>query len=384
MANATPYSRSLTVKVGKAGKSVFLTSALSVGAVCMPTMAQAELSINGVEQTSQGRIAWGGTDNLDRARNIMYNNNYSNAPTASTTTQSHTPNTYTQNTYNPNTYSSNAYINGPQNFGNYNNYNANANAFEEMAIQTGSRGVMVYDLQSGRSIYEKNAYQARPIASISKIMTAMVLLDAQQSMSEEITLEPIDFVGPKKSSSRLKSGDRMNRAELMLMMLMKSENPAAKTLARHYPGGYSAFIQAMNQKAQALGMTSAYFGDPTGLDKRNVASPSDLVKLVQAAGQYDVIRSFSTTSSYDFYVSNYISGNRRYSASNTNYLVKDKLYPIGISKTGFISEAGRCVVMETRINNRPAVVVLLGADTSDTRWQDAENIIQSLARRSYT
>lgn len=140
----------------------------------------------------------------------------------------------------------------------------------------------------------------------------------------------------------------------------------------------------MNQKAQSLGMTSTYFGDPTGLDKRNVASPSDLVKLVQAAGQYDVIRSFSTTPKYDFYVSNYSSGNRRYYATNTNYLVKDKLYPIGISKTGFISEAGRCVVMETRINNRPAVVVLLGADSSAIRWRDAENIIQSLSMRRYT
>lgn len=367
MANTAPSFRHMTAK---ARQSAFLTSVLSVGAVCLSTTAQAGLSINGVDQSSQGRIAWGGAESLDRARSIMYNNSY--------TAKTYTPETYQPKTYNPSAYTANAYVNEPQSFSNYNN------AFEELAISTGSRGVMVYDLSTGRSIYEKNAHQARPIASISKIMTAMVLLDAQQNMSEEIVLEPIDFVGPKKASSRLRSGDRMNRAELMLMMLMKSENPAAKTLARHYPGGYSAFIQAMNQKAQALGMTSAYFGDPTGLDKRNVASPSDLVKLVKAAGQYDVIRSFSTTSSYDFNVANYSSGSRRYSATNTNYLVKDKLYPIGISKTGYINEAGRCVVMETRINNRPAVVVLLGANSSATRWRDAENIIQSLAMRRYT
>lgn len=369
MANTTPSFDNTTAQ---ARKTAFLTSMISVGAICLSTTAQAGLSINGVDQsshqaspqTSQGRIAWGGSDNLERARSIMYNNSDGGTGYGGKNTHANNITAY-------------SYPSEPRNFANY-------NAFEELAISTGSRGVMVYDLSTGRSIYEKNAHQSRPIASISKIMTAMVLLDAEQNMGEEIVLEPIDFVGPKKSSSRLQSGDRMNRAELILMMLMKSENPAAKTLARHYPGGYGAFIQAMNQKAQSLGMTSTYFGDPTGLDKRNVASPSDLVKLVQAAGQYDVIRSFSTTPKYDFYVSNYSSGNRRYYATNTNYLVKDKLYPIGISKTGFISEAGRCVVMETRINNRPAVVVLLGADSSAIRWRDAENIIQSLSMRRYT
>ena len=219
------------------------------------------------------------------------------------------------------------------------------------------------------------------MASITKVMTAIVVLDSGLDMREELTLTPEDFVGPKRASSDLKSGDRLNRAEMLLMALMKSENPAAKSLSRNYPGGYDAFMRAMNRKAQELGMSTAFFGDPTGLDKRNVASSNDLVKMVRAAGNYDVIRRFSTTKSYNFYVSNSASGNRTYSANNTSSLVRDGSYPIGISKTGFINEAGRCVVMETRINNRPAIIVILGANSSATRWGDAKNILNSLASR---
>lgn len=244
------------------------------------------------------------------------------------------------------------------------------------ALYTGSRGVLVVDLHTNNPIYEKDAEVARPIASISKLMTAMVILDAKQDMAEDIYMEREDFIGPKKASSRLRVGDRLNRAELLLITLMKSENPAAKSLARHYPGGYSAFMQAMNEKAQSLGMYSTYFGDPTGLDKRNVASPRDLVKMVKAAGEYNVIRSFSTTKSYDFYLDT-----RVVAARNTSYLVRDGLYEIGVSKTGFIREAGRCVVMETMVRGRPAVVVILGARSSRTRWEDAENIMGYLYRK---
>lgn len=243
-------------------------------------------------------------------------------------------------------------------------------------LYTGSRGVLVVDLHTNKPIYDKDADIARPIASISKLMTAMVILDAKQDMSENIYMEREDFIGPKKASSRLRVGDRLNRAELLLITLMKSENPAAKSLARHYPGGYYAFMQAMNEKAQSLGMTSAYFGDPTGLDKNNVASPRDLVKMVKAAGGYNVIRRFSTTKSYDFYLDT-----RVLSARNTSYLVRDGLYDIGVSKTGYIREAGRCVVMETMVSGRPAIVVILGARSSKARWEDAENIMGFLYRK---
>lgn len=332
------------------------------------SLAHAGLTIE-ERPNSIAKIGWGGADSLSEAKTIMYTKPGSGVKTidngygSSTITNS---NTGYNTTYN----------------GGYNTPTYNSGMYDQLTISTGSRGVVVLDVETGRPIYEKNADIARPIASISKLMTAMVVLDSGLDMREEIVLEPIDFVGPKRASSNLKSGDRMNRAELLLMALMKSENPAAKSLARHYPGGYDAFIRAMNQKAQSLGMTSAYFGDPTGLDVRNVASPNDLAKMVKAAGNYDVIRRFSTTKSYDFFVSNYNAGNRVYKANNTSSLVRSGNYPIGISKTGFINEAGRCVVMETRVNNKPAIIVLLGANSSATRWGDAENILSSLARRS--
>ncbi|MGE6245626.1 serine hydrolase [Psychrobacter proteolyticus] len=340
---------------------------LSLGSV-----AQAALTINGSTETaSSARLSWGGADSLSEARNIMYKSNGSAIKKVD--------NGYgTTNITNSNSFASSNNTNSAR----YNTtYRGAFGSSDMIPISTDSRSVAVIDAETGESIYEKDADIARPMASITKIMTAMVVLDAGLDMREEITLDPEDFVGPKRASSRLKSGDRMNRAEILLMALMKSENPAAKSLARNYPGGYNAFIRAMNRKAQDLGMTTAFFGDPTGLDKRNVASSNDLVKMVRAAGNYDVIRRFSTTKSYDFFVSNYSSGNRTYKANNTSSLVRAGDYPIGISKTGFINEAGRCVVMETRVNNRPAIIVILGANSSATRWGDAKNILNSLATR---
>lgn len=336
--------------------------------------AQAALSINGSpESSTNARVSWGGADSLSEARNIMYSAKTSTAPIKKVDNGYGTTNVTNGNSYGS---SSNSYNNT------YNTtYRGSFNSSDMLPISTDSRSVAVIDVETGKSIYEKDADIARPMASITKVMTAMVVLDAGLDMREEITLDPEDFVGPKRASSRLKSGDRMNRAEMLLMALMKSENPAAKSLARNYPGGYDAFMRAMNRKAQELGMSTAYFGDPTGLDKRNVASSKDLVKMVRAAGNYDVIRRFSTTKSYDFYVANYSSGNRTYKANNTSSLVRSGDYPIGISKTGFINEAGRCVVMETRVNNRPAIIVILGANSSATRWGDAKNILTSLATR---
>ncbi len=347
---------------------------LSLGSV-----AQAALTINGSSGSeSNARVSWGGADNLSEARSIMYKANNSNS---GSTIKKVDSGFGTTNITNTNSFgSSNNSFNNTTN--NYNtSYRGSFGSSSMIPISTDSRSVAVIDAETGESIYEKDADIARPMASITKVMTAMVVLDAGLDMREELTLEPEDFVGPKRASSNLKSGDRLNRAEMLLMALMKSENPAAKSLSRNYPGGYSAFIRAMNRKAQDLGMSTAFFGDPTGLDKRNVASSNDLVKMVRAAGNYDVIRRFSTTKSYDFYVSNASSGNRTYKANNTSSLVRDGSYPIGISKTGFINEAGRCVVMETRVNNRPAIIVILGANSSAKRWGDAKNILNSLATR---
>ena len=349
---------------------------LSLGSV-----AQAALTINGGSSSeSSARVSWGGADSLSEARSIMYKANNSNSGSAIKKVDNGHG---TTNITNTRTFgNSNNSFSNTTNANSYNTtYRGSFGSSSMIPISTDSRSVAVIDAETGESIYEKDADIARPMASITKVMTAMVVLDAGLDMREELTLDPEDFVGPKRASSNLKSGDRLNRAEMLLMALMKSENPAAKSLARNYPGGYSAFIRAMNRKAQDLGMTTAFFDDPTGLDKRNVASSNDLVKMVRAAGNYDVIRRFSTTKSYDFYVSNFSSGNRTYKANNTSSLVRDGSYPIGISKTGFINEAGRCVVMETRVNNRPAIIVILGANSSATRWGDAKNILNSLATR---
>ncbi len=349
---------------------------IAIISLSLGSAAQAALTINGTE--SSAKMSWGGADSLSEARNIMYSSN-SGSTIKKVDNGSGTTNITNTNRYSTNT-SSNSYNSANNN--NYNTtYRGSFGSSNMLPISTDSSSVAVIDAQTGESIYEKNADTARPMASITKVMTAMVVLDAGLDMREEITLDPEDFVGPKRASSRLKAGDRLNRAEMLLMALMKSENPAAKSLSRNYPGGYNAFIRAMNRKAQELGMSTAFFGDPTGLDKRNVASSNDLVKMVRAAGNYDVIRRFSTTKSYDFYVANYSSGNRTYSANNTSSLVRSGDYPIGISKTGYINEAGRCVVMETRVNNRPAIIVILGANSSATRWDDAKTILNSLATR---
>lgn len=245
-----------------------------------------------------------------------------------------------------------------------NNYNAQPSV--------NARAALVMDAQTGEVLYSKNTNTSLPIASITKLMTAVVTADAQLNMSEKITLEQIDFAGAagKNSSSTLKVGDTMNRAEMLLLALMKSENPAAAVLARTYPGGRPAFVAAMNAKARQLGMQSTQFTESTGLDPRNMSSARDLGILVSASYEYGLIRQFSTTAQYDFNL-----GYRVLKSNNTNALVRNGSWNINISKTGFINEAGRCVVMHTTVNSRPAVVVLLGANSSQARTNDANNLL---------
>lgn len=239
------------------------------------------------------------------------------------------------------------------------------------ALYASSNAALVVDAQTGREIYSKNTDRALPVASMTKLMTAMVTLDAKLDMNQPIMLDTSDFVGARYSGSALVAGETYNRAELMLLALMKSENPAAAALARTYPGGKDVFMRAMNEKARRLGMYSAYFGDPTGLDGRNVASARDVVKMAQAAYSYEVIRRFSTTAAHDFYT----SSGRVLHARNTNALVRDGAWQIGLSKTGFIREAGRCVVMQAQVNQRPAFIVLMGARDTAARSGDATRIL---------
>ncbi len=235
-----------------------------------------------------------------------------------------------------------------------------------------ARAALVMDAQTGEVLYSKNTNASVPIASITKVMTAVVTADARLNMSEEITLEQIDFAGAggKNSSSTLRVGDKMNRAEVLLFALMKSENPAAAALARTYPGGRPAFVAAMNAKARALGMNSTHYYESTGLDPRNVSSARDLGILVSTASQYGLIRQFSTTPTYDFNL-----GYRVLKSKNTNALVRNGGWNINLSKTGYINEAGRCVVMHTTVNSRPAVIVLLGEPSTQARNNDATNLL---------
>lgn len=239
-----------------------------------------------------------------------------------------------------------------------------------------ARAALVMDAQTGEVLYSKNSNMSVPIASITKLMTAVVTADARLNMSEEITLQSIDFAGAggKNSSSTLRVGDTMNRAEALLFALMKSENPAAAALARTYPGGRPAFIAAMNAKAKQLGMSSTRFAESTGLDPHNISSARDLGILVSAASQYGLIRQFSTTPAYNFNL-----GYRMLKSNNTNALVRNGGWNINLSKTGYINEAGRCVVMHTTVNSRPAVVVLLGASSSQARTNDATNLLNWVA-----
>jgi len=227
----------------------------------------------------------------------------------------------------------------------------------------------VQDLDSSAVLFAKNENVVRPIASISKLMTALVVVDAQLPMDEvlEITEEDVDQI--KHTSSRLSVGTRLSRADMLHLALMSSENRAAHALARHYPGGLGAFVAAMNAKAQALGMTSTYFIEPTGLSSRNVSSPRDLTRLLRAASQQPLIHRYSTDTEYTVEIKD-----RTQVFRNTNLLVRKPDWDIKVSKTGFINEAGECLVMMARIDGRNVAIVLLDSQGKLSRIGDAVRI----------
>ena len=319
----------------------------------------ADLVMNSSGSSDQASISWSSSDASQLLNNDALDDEPS--PQGSTTITTTLRAANTGNTTNHNTSSTvpkTTYISDTSNYSNQPSVN--------------SRAALVMDAKTGEVLYSKNTNTALPIASITKLMTAVVTSDARLNMSEDITLQQIDFAGAggKNSSSTLKAGDTMNRAEMLLVALMKSENPAAAALARTYPGGRQAFINAMNTKARQLGMNSTHYVESTGLDVRNISSARDLGILVSAASQYGLIRQFSTTAHYDFNL-----GYRVLKSNNTNALVRNGGWNINISKTGYINESGRCVVMHATVNNRPAVVVLLGASTSQARTNDATNLL---------
>ncbi|HEY1997542.1 D-alanyl-D-alanine endopeptidase [Paraburkholderia sp.] len=227
----------------------------------------------------------------------------------------------------------------------------------------------VVDQNTGETLFDKNSRAVVPIASISKLMTAMVVLDSKAPLTEqiEVTDEDRDYI--KNTGSRLSVGSVLSREDMLHIALMASENRAAAALSRYFPGGRPAFIAAMNAKAKQLGMTDTHFESPSGLTSENVSSARDLVKMVNAAYQYPMIRSFSTDHSYEVY-----TGKRSIAYNSTNALVRNPTWDIGLQKTGFINEAGECLVMQATIHDRPMIVVLLDSSGKYSRFADATRL----------
>jgi D-alanyl-D-alanine endopeptidase (penicillin-binding protein 7) len=228
---------------------------------------------------------------------------------------------------------------------------------------------LVQDANTGETLIAKNQGAILPIASITKLMTAMVILDSGVSLEQRVVISGDDYDFLKGTRSRLRPGTVLTRDELLLLALMSSENRAAASLGRTYPGGLEPFVAAMNAKAQALGMTDSRFVDPTGLSSSNVSSARDLARMVAAAHEYPLIRQYSTRESATVQ-----AFGRPLDYRNTNGLVRNAQWEIGVQKTGYISEAGRCLVMRVRMASREVIVVLLDSWGKLSRVGDANRI----------
>ncbi len=252
-----------------------------------------------------------------------------------------------------------------------------------------SAAVLVVDQKTGEALYSKNVDVPTAIASITKLMTAMVTLDAELDLNEEIVIGGEDVDRLKGTGSRLALGTRLTREELLHLALIASENRAAAALSRAYPGGRGAFVAAMNRKARELGMKDSHFIDGTGLDSGNRATAADLVKMVDAAHHYQLIRQITSTGSYDVSVPGTRvvrvrengktrkvarSVQRHIAFNNTNSLTRNQDWEIGVSKTGFINEAGHCLVMQTKIAEQKVIIVLLDSWGKWSRIGDAQRI----------
>ena len=251
--------------------------------------------------------------------------------------------------------------------------NPNTQISEQAAIAgplLSSQAALIMNNRTGEIRYQKNINRVMPIASISKLMAAMVVLDGKQNMNEQVTITESEIDRLKGTSSRLSIGTTLTRSELLHLGLMSSENRAIHALGRTYPGGISAFVSAMNAKAASLGMSNTRFYEPTGLDSRNVSTASDLSKLVSAASDYPVIRRDSVSNSGSVYTST----GRQQNYKNSNALVREGSWNIDLQKTGYIRESGRSMVVKARINNQPITIVLLNSPSSSTRVNDARQI----------
>ena len=246
---------------------------------------------------------------------------------------------------------------------------------EPAKLHLASGSALLVDLDSNRELYASHADRVVPIASVTKLMTAMVVLDARQPMDELLTMTIANNPEMQGVYSRVRLGSQLNRRDTLLITLMSSENRAANSLANHYPGGYSAFIKAMNAKARSLGMAHTRYVEPTGLSTQNVSTARDLAKQLLASRQYPMLSELSTTveKTVAFRKPNYALGLR-----NTDHLVNKSHWDITLSKTGFTNEAGHCLVLLTKMDNRPVAMVILDAFGKYTHFADASRMRQWL------
>jgi len=249
-----------------------------------------------------------------------------------------------------------------------------------------SSAAIVMDQRDGVVLFERDSNEKRPIASLTKLMTAMVILDSKLPMNEILKIKRADRDRLRGSKSRLSYGTQLTREDMLLIALAASENRAAAALARTFPGGKKAFVAAMNIKADALGLKNTHFTDSTGLHSGNISTASELAKIVDAAYSYPLIRDM-TTSGKD-YVIDHRSG-WKVEFFNTNRLVRRKSWDINLSKTGYIADAGYCMVMHTNINERPVIIVLLNSWGKYSKFGDSNRIrhwidsAEKRAKRSY-
>lgn len=240
------------------------------------------------------------------------------------------------------------------------------------ALRSGA--VMILDPATQQVLFEKNSATALPIASLTKLMTALVIVEGKQDMNELLEVTDADVDQLKHSTSRLRVGTQLARSAMLHIALMSSENRAASALGRNYPGGLPAFAAAMNAKAAALGMTRTRYVEPTGLSSENISTAADLAKLVVAAQRQPLIREYSTDHDYTIR-----QGRRATAYRNTNRLVSNTSWDIGLQKTGYINEAGRCMVLHATIKGRDVVMVFLDAQGKLTRVADANRVRAWLA-----
>jgi len=238
-----------------------------------------------------------------------------------------------------------------------------------------SSAVLIVDPKTTAVLYRKNAQAVMPIASLTKLMTALVVLEARQDMAEVLTVTDADVDRLKYSSSRLRVGTRLSRSAMLHIALMSSENRAASALGRSYPGGTRAFVAAMNARARALGMRRTRYVEPTGLSSANVSTPEDLARLVVAAERHALIRRYSTDRHFTI-----SQGRERTAYHNTNRLTANRRWKIRLQKTGYIAEAGRCMVLHATVAGRPTVMVFLDAQGKFSRAADANRVRAWLGR----